>query len=399
MCLVPGKERLYYSDSYLTKFEARVVESGSRAEGLFVKLDRTCFYPTSGGQPNDLGTIGGVRVLDVIEEGDDVLHIVESLPGAGVVACEIDWKRRFDFMQQHAGQHVLSSVFENLLDADTVGFHLTERSLTLDLNIQSISDEALEQAEHMANAIVFEDRPIEAVWPTKADLLSMPLRKPSPREDGVRVVIVSGLDYSPCGGTHPRSTGQIGIIKILGSEKVRSGVRLMLACGSRALNDYSDKHLAMKTLSSMLSVPHHEIISSVKRLQEQNQGFQKRLEAMGKELVEMEAAALASSDRQVVSRYYPSKEPAHLRLLAGIVASGPGKVCVLGAGSPSPQVIVSRSEDISLDAREMVDIAKCVINGKGGGSAKFAQAGSHDGSQIEVAVLEVTRAAEARLSR
>ncbi len=385
--------RLYYEDPYLTQFEAQVVCSQKCDEGYWLKLDKSAFYPTSGGQPNDLGKIAGINVLDVVEEDGDVLHLVEALPQTSVVHCEIDWQRRYDFMQQHAGQHVLSSVFEKLFDADTVGFHLTERSLTVDLSLQNVSEQDMSRAEDAANSIVQQNRRITPCWPTEAELAKMPLRKPPPQDSSIRIVVVEDLDFSPCGGTHPKSCSEIGIIKILDAEKVRQTTRLHLACGNRARTDYHAKNDMLKSLCAALSSPMPEVTDAVRRLLEQNHSYNKRIEQMSRQMVELESELIVSNSDGVVSRYYQEREPEHLRMLALAVCSNPGMLCVLGTSAPRPQIIVSRSEDVQIDVRMLIETAKQIMNGKGGGNPKIAQAGSQDGSAVERAVHEVTRRA------
>lgn len=386
-------ERLYYDQPYLRRFEARVTSSGPRQDKYAVNLDKTAFYPTSGGQPNDLGTIGDAAVVDVLEEDHEVVHITDRAPSREAVECNVDWTRRFDMMQQHTGQHILSAAFEKICDADTVGFHLTEHSLTIDLNMGALEAGVLRQVEEMANQVVFESRCVSSVWPDDAGLRGMPLRKPPARAEGIRVVVVEGLDYSPCGGTHVSSTGQVGIVKVLGWEKVRSGIRIPFACGWRALKDYGQKNETVAEISAILSAPGAELDRAVRRLVEQNLAYGKRIESMGKELVEYEAQSLARTGGDVVARCYASKELPHLRLLASLIASCGGRVAVLGSEAPSPQVIVARSDDVNVDARQLIEVAKSVLGGKGGGNPKLAQAGCQDASLIAPAVQAAGKAA------
>ncbi len=410
-------ERLYYDQSYLAEFEARVVSSNTCPEGYRVKLDRCAFYPTSGGQPNDLGFIGDARVLDVVEEEDDIVCVVdrEPAPGAGaaekpgpggrtgtgpgelpVVKCRVDWERRFDLMQQHTGQHILSAAFEKLLDADTVGFHLTEHNLTVDLNIPALSPADASRVEALANRIVFDDRPVTAVYPTQVELARMPLRKPPTRAEGIRIIVVGDFDYSPCGGTHVSTTGQVGIIKVTGSEKTRAGVRVAFFCGSRAVADYGVKNEVTARLGSMLSVPLEDIEAATRRLLDQSSQQFKRLEVLTRELLVHEAASLAAGG-PVVAKHFDARDPGELRLLAGFIAASGGKVAVLGSSAPSPQVIVARSDDVTVDARQLIEVAKAVLGGRGGGNPKQAQAGGPDPAAVGPAVEAVRREALAAL--
>jgi alanyl-tRNA synthetase len=404
-------QRLYHDQPYLAEFEARVVACERRPDGFRVKLDRCAFYPTSGGQPNDLGWIGAARVLDVIEEGEDILCVADraplpvdetpeqaGMPPGAAVVCRIDWDRRFDFMQQHTGQHILSAAFEKLLDAETVGFHLTPSSLTIDLNIPALSREDAARVETLSNATVFQDLPVAPVHPTPDELAGMPLRKPPARAEGIRVIVVEGFDYSPCGGTHVSATGQVGIIKVLGWEKVRAGTRVGFACGKRAVADYGVKNDIVVGLSAMLSVPVAEVEAAARRLADQNAQQFKRIESMTKELLAHEAVSLASAGAvapagTVAAKHFETRDLGELRMLAGMIAGAGGKVAVLGSSGPSPQVVVSRSDDLDLDARNLIEVAKAVLGGRGGGSPKQAQAGGQDPAAVGPAVEAVRREA------
>lgn len=406
-------ERLYYDQPYLAEFRARVVSSDTCTQGYRVKLDRTAFYPTSGGQPNDLGSIGEAQVLDVIEEGDDIVCVVDrdpaplagggEQPGRGgqpgdglgeypLVKCHVDWERRFDLMQQHTGQHVLSSAFEKVLDADTVGFHLTERSLTVDLNISSLPPTGASSVEALANRIVFEDRPVTAVYPTQDELARMPLRKPPTRAEGIRIIVVGDFDHSPCGGTHVSTTGQVGIIKVTGWEKTRAGMRAAFVCGSRAVADFGVKNDVTTRLGAMLSVPLEEIEPATRRLLDQNAQYFKRLESLTKELLGHEAASLAAGG-PIVAKHFEARDPGELRMLAGFIVAEGGKVAVLGSSAPSPQVIIARSDDVAVDARQLIEVAKAVLGGRGGGNPRQAQAGGQDPATVGPAVEAVRREA------
>jgi alanyl-tRNA synthetase len=244
-------ERLYYAEPYLRQFEATVTERLSWHGQPAVVLSRSAFYPTGGGQPHDTGSLQGVPVLDVVEREADkaVIHLLEkALPGvpAGadrrIVTGEVDWPRRFDHMQQHTGQHILSQVAERLLDAATVGFHLSEKSSTVDLDRAPLSDEQLDQLEEAANRIVFENRPVVARFVNREELAGLPLRKAPEVSGPVRIVEIQDFDWSPCGGTHVRAAGEVGLIKIVRTERRGSETRLEFLCGGRTLADYRVKN-------------------------------------------------------------------------------------------------------------------------------------------------------------
>ena len=225
-------KRLYYTDAYLTTFASTVVDRGE--DGTRVCLAETAFYPTSGGQPHDLGTLGGVAIRDIVDEGERVVHVLASpLPGADRVDGAIDWTRRFDNMQQHTGQHLLSAVFEDLFGAATVSVHFGPDYSTLDVDSEALSYQQLVKAERRANEIVREARPVAVTFEDAATATG--LRKASDREGTLRIVSIADLDRSACGGTHVRSTAEIGPILIRSSEKVRKATRVEFVCGDRAL--------------------------------------------------------------------------------------------------------------------------------------------------------------------
>src|SRR5512140_2407024 len=231
-------ERLYYTDAYLRSFDARIVDRAS--DGRTVYLDRTAFYPTSGGQPFDTGTLAGIAVTDVVDEGDRIAHVLAS-PASTIetVHGQIDWARRFDHMQQHTGQHLLSAVFVRELHAPTVSFHLGEETSTIDLATPAIAHHSLERVERISNEIIGEDRPVTISYASRdeaeAMLASGELRKLPDREGTIRVIDIADLDRNACGGTHVRATGQIGGLLIRRLEKVSRGLRIEFVCGLRAV--------------------------------------------------------------------------------------------------------------------------------------------------------------------
>ena len=208
--------RLYYDDPYLFGFDAEVIERLEWEGKPAVVLDRTAFYPTGGGQPHDVGTLDGVRVMDVVEREIDgaVVHVLEEALHADSVKAHVDLERRFDLMQQHTGQHILSAVFVDLLDANTVGFHLSEEYATIDVDKAPLSQAQIDEMEQMANRIVFNNYPVEARFMTDEEVARLPLRKPVAHKGPVRIVEVENTDFSACGGTHVFDTGEIGMIKI-----------------------------------------------------------------------------------------------------------------------------------------------------------------------------------------
>ena len=238
-----------YDDAYLTRFHARIIERGENPRELY--LDQTAFYPLSGGQPNDSGEIGGVPVLDIIDEGDRIQHLVARPVEGEDVECEVDWLRRFDHMQQHSGQHLLSAVLNETLKMPTISFHLGRDASTIDVAVRSLSPEQVRAAEQRANEIVFENRPLSIAYEHASEAQN--LRKPSEREGTLRIVTIDRLDRSGCGGTHVHSTGEIGPILIRKLEKIRGNIRIEFLCGGRAVQRARADYDALSQIARVFS--------------------------------------------------------------------------------------------------------------------------------------------------
>ena len=260
MAMNPMTERLYYTDSYKREFQARVVERSD--DGRTVYLDRTLFYPTSGGQPFDAGSIGGVAVIEVVDEEERIAHrLAAPLAAEGEVAGEIDWARRFDHMQQHSGQHLLSAVFEELFGLHTVSFHLGAESATVDLEGGSVDARTVVEAERRANQVVAENRAMDVRFEDAST--AQGLRKPSERAGTLRIVSIDGLDRSACGGTHVRTTGEIGPILLRRTEKIRQSVRVEFVCGGRAVRRARADFEALSRIAQLFSAPLDEVAPMV----------------------------------------------------------------------------------------------------------------------------------------
>ncbi|HEY6211257.1 MAG TPA: alanyl-tRNA editing protein, partial [Vicinamibacterales bacterium] len=277
-------ERLYYKDAYLRGFDATVTSAGRDGEARWVTLDRTAFYPTSGGQPFDTGTLGGFRIVDVVDRDDgSIAHVVESRtvnrepgtgnlePGTGNLEPgtslhgEIDWRRRFDHMQQHTGQHVLSAAFDRLYKVATVSFHLGAESSTIDL-ARTVTADEIAKAEDEANRIVWEDRPVHIRFADAEEAAALKLRKPSAREGTLRLIDVEDFDLSACGGTHVARTGAIGVIAVASSERFKGGQRLEFVCGGRALARFRSLRDAVAASVRSLSVMPAELPAAIEKL-------------------------------------------------------------------------------------------------------------------------------------
>jgi alanyl-tRNA synthetase len=389
-------ERLYYTDATCARFSARVVEQTTWEGHAAVVLDRTAFYPTSGGQPADRGTLDGVNVLDVVaREGDGaIVHVLsEGLsgfekPDGSTVEGVIDWQRRFDHMQQHTGQHILSAAFEQMLEADTVGFHMGAEVSTIDLNVSRLEPAAVTPVEELANQIVWEDRPVHTRFVSADELATLSLRHPPTVEEAVRIVEVtapstgSGLsfDVNPCGGTHVARTGEIGLIKIVRLDYRGDETRVEFLCGGRALHDYRAKNAMTNQLATMLTVGHWELDQAVERLQAEAKQLRQEMRRARKQLLTVEVNELAETaivrePHCVVWKVWepPGKPPGELRALAQELAQHPSMVALLVSVGERTDLCFARAEDADPDVAALLREACTQLGGKGGGRPNLAQ--------------------------
>jgi len=389
-------ERLYYTDSYQCHFEATVTESLSWGDQPAVVLSRSAFYPTGGGQPHDTGWLQGIPVLNVVEREADkaVIHVLEqALPGPEPsrrnITGEVDWLRRFDHMQQHTGQHILSQAAEGLLDAGTVGFHLGEKASTIDLDRAPLDAGQLDQLEGEANRIVFENRPVVARFVSREELAGLPLRKPPVVSGPVRIVEIESFDWSPCGGTHVRASGEVGLIKIVRAERRGSETRLEFLCGGRALDDYRTKNRVLLHLASHLSVGYWELAKAIERLEKKAQSQRKAAQVAQEQLLDVEAASMASQagplgEFVLASRVLQDRKLEDVKRLALKMAGQHRCVALLGLAGDKGHLVFAAPLDSVFDLRPILRRACAVIGGGGGGRPHLAQGGGPIGELSSV---------------
>jgi alanyl-tRNA synthetase len=374
--------RLYYTDSYLRDFDAAVVDLAEGGHRIY--LDRTAFYPTSGGQPNDTGTLGGSTVLDVVDDGDRIAHLLADPIGTAAVHGTIDWPRRFDHMQQHTGQHLLSAVLHELFGHATIAVHFGRESATLDLDTPDLPHARLVEVEARANEIVTQDRPVEVGFEEAEDATG--LRKASAREGTLRIVTIRDLDRSACGGTHVRATGEIGPILIARSERVKKNVRLEFVCGARAVRQARVDLDVLSRLAGQFSAAADELPALLEAQRAELKiaaGARRELEESlaryrARELYE---AAPEEVPRRIVVR--EEKGPIErLRQLAQAVAAMPGALFVGWTADP-PAIVVGASEDSGLDAGATLKAALAGVEGRGGGNARLAQGTAPSAAAVE----------------
>jgi alanyl-tRNA synthetase len=370
-------ERLYYTDAYLRDFDARIVVRAN--DGCTVYLDRTAFYPTSGGQPFDKGTLAGIAVTDVLDEGDRIAHILESPapPAADTVHGEIDWARRFDHMQQHTGQHLLSAIFADTYKLETVSVHFGAESSTLDLDTDSLPQTTLLAAERLANLAVAETRAVTVSFEDAATVTG--LRKPPPREGELRVVSIDALDRSACGGTHVRSTAEIGPILLRRTERVRKATRVEFICGLRAVRAARSDYELISALALSLGVAPAELIAKTQAQGEELRAAQAaRRDAASqldgyraRELFDATPPDMAGHRRVMVHRDVGSVE--ELRSLAQAVV-GIGHARFIGTLESPPTIVFATSNSPGgVDAGAVLKTQLAHHGGRGGGNARIAQ--------------------------
>ena len=385
-------ERLYYADSYSTTFEANLISTTTVNGAPAAILDRTCFYPTSGGQPHDTGTLNGAAVLDVIVRESDgaVLHILDRALGAGRVSGQVDWVRRFDHMQHHTGQHILSQAFVRLTRAETVGFHMSPDSITIDLNRPDLAPATVDAAEDLANQIVTENRPVCAWFPADDELAALALRKVPDVEGKFRVVAVEGFDVTACGGTHVARTGEIGLIKVLRTERRGDILRVEFRCGGRALRDYRLKNALLHQIAAEMTTGFADLPAVLAKLRDENKALRRDLRqvqalALAHEAETLWAAGEQASGVRLVLAAFAERDAGELRQLVQQVIARPSTVMVCAASGAKAQLIAARSDDVALD---MVAVLKrgLAVWGieRGGGRPSFAQGGGGAVSPAEV---------------
>ena len=383
--------RCYYYDATLREFTARVqarrvLQDSARVEREAVSLDQTAFYPTSGGQPHDTGWLADVPVVDV-QKGDEgeIWHLLERPlpPEIHVVQGRIDWTRRFDHMQQHTGQHLLSAAFARRLEAATVGFHLGREVSTIDLTLFSLTWEAAAQVEREVNEVIWQNRPVTVHFVQADAVERFPLRKPPKVQGQVRIVVVDGYDASACGGTHVRATGEIGVVKIVGIEHYKGGSRVRFLCGGRAFGDYQARLDTLRNAAQMLTVGMDEVPEAVSRLQQELQAVRRAHAGVRQQLLdyrarELSAAAPQVGDVRVVAGYWQGEDVAYVRALAMRLREEPRLVVLLAAPtSKGVHLICARSEDLTeVDARVVLREALGMLGGRGGGRPELAQGGA-----------------------
>jgi alanyl-tRNA synthetase len=369
-------QRLYYDDPHLLEFDATVVDGRILGDRFGVVLDKTAFYPTSGGQPNDLGTINDVPLVDCVEDEATgaVLHVTATSIAPGAAHCRIDGIRRADHMQQHSGQHVLSQAFVDLFNWPTLSFHLGVVACTIDLPAETISREEAERAEDLANRIIRENRIVGVLYIKQEEIAQAGLRKPTERTGDIRVIDIAGYDRSACGGTHVRTTGEIGAILITGIERAKKQTRVQFICGDRVIRYARVANRALESISQTISAPPLETAAAVRSLWQEQQQARKRIEDLESQLLEHEAAQFPVVDG-VAMGVFRNRGIDAVKMLATKICSRPGVVALLADEDDQLRVVFARSADSSVDVAALLKKTIEKYGGRGGGRPNLAQGG------------------------
>jgi alanyl-tRNA synthetase len=422
---MPKTKRLYYHDSRLLEFEARVISLSQTGDGqIAVILDRTAFYPTGGGQPADTGTLGDARVVDCIDaESEGILHVIQGpVPETGdTIHGKIDWLRRLDHLQQHTGQHILSAAFVKLFDAPTRSFRMLEHECEIDVALDNPTDERIEQAVDLANQIIWESRPVQIREVTSAGAAALPLRKEPAREGELRLIEIAGFDLTPCGGTHAKSSGEVGVIAVRGWERAKGLTRIQFMAGIRALADYRKANQTAHEVAGQFSAGRDDSPALVARLVEENKKLRRRAADLEEVAARVEAEELLAAtdhgadqkshsdsgrvkelkdksadgsdkvlDRErvrIIAKIFDDRNADSLKHLALALIVHPNTIALLGSrDGDTARLVFARSSDAPGDMNSLMHGVCTIISGRGGGRPDMAQGGGKNIAALDQAV-------------
>lgn len=388
------RELFYYQDAYIQQFDATVTRTATDDQGLYVVLDNTAFYPEGGGQPTDVGTLNDVRVRDVQKVGDEIRHYVDA-ELHGVVRGQLDWAVRFDHMQQHAGQHILTAAFVELFNYQTVSFHLGSGTITIDLATENVTAAELQQAEDRANEIVLENRPIETKWVTAEEAATYPLRKQLKFTEDVRLVIIPDFDYNGCGGTHPRATGEVAMIKILSTERQKKQTRVHFMCGERLRQNMTMRKQVMAKAAQLVSRPESDIAIGIENLIDTNKKLEKQLAAAREQLLDLEIAKLAATNEPIIAATFEQYSMQHLQKIARTLTANHAEkaVALVTTDHTKTQIVLAKGKQsgVAASANDVLKATLTQMNGKGGGNDTFAQGGGDTSLDAATVLAIITK--------
>lgn len=373
---------IYLENPYVREINANILNKKHIDNKYYLILDRTIFYPNlAGGQPRDKGSINGIKVLDVYEENNEIIHVINENISSRDVHLSIDWDTRLDNMQQHTGQHLLSSIFYNLYNGETVGFHIGESSSTIDVTIKDLNYEMVDKIETITNKIIYSNFDIKSYYINQSQLESIPLRKTPPKNNNIRIVEIDGIDYSPCCGTHHRKTGEIGIIKIIKWDKYKGNTRVEFVCGNRALKDYSVKNIELTNVANLLSSKNIDVFEKIKKMYSQNEILEKENRILKNELLKLKTNelydnALLIDNKKYIIKIFDDIEFQELGIIASNLKEINNVICLLGVKKNNiGQFLICRNKNINIDMKKVFKKISINNNIKGGGNQERVQGG------------------------
>lgn len=374
--------KLYLDNPYLREIDSRIIDKIYKDGKYYIKLNRTIFYPhLSGGQPGDKGTINGVQVLEVYEEDSNIIHVVKENIHSDKVILNIDWENRLDNMQQHTGQHLLSAAFYKLYNGETVGFHIGQDYVYIDVTLPELSEEEAEKIEVYANRIISSNFEIKSYYIEKNDINKIPVRKQPTVNSDIRIVEIDNIDFSPCAGTHLGNTGEIGLIKIRKWEKYKGNVRIEFVCGSRALFDYRWKNKIIKDIGLLLSSKDTDVFEKVQILYTQKEELEKKNKDLRGELFRYKGDELLRNSIHINNTPFITKvfDDTDLKEI-NVIANHLNNICdsVQAYGSKyenKGQFLISASKDLNINLKDILKEISEEFEIKGGGSSQTVQGG------------------------
>ena len=379
-------KRMFLDNSYGKEFIAQVKDVVKLKDNYGIVLDKTYFYPESGGQPSDLGTIDGIKVIDVYYYNDSIIHLVKEKIEKKEILCKIDYYRRFNFMQQHLGQHILSRCLELECDANTVGFHIGDEYVTIDIDKKINLEKVYE--EKNSNQIIYDNLEVYTLYPTKEELEKMTLRKePSVTKD-IRVIEIDGFDYSPCGGTHLKTSSEVGIIKVIRIKNHKSGIRISFLCGRWALSDYRWKNQEICEISDIFAISESEVKDRVALLNSEVVKSKKTINLLKTEKLEYEINNLRDkfiliNGKKIIANLVNNKSINELRYIANVVTSEKNYIiCLISNENNKVHLVISKSKNIEEDISKLFSKYIMLLNGRGGGSDFLLQGSGNASEEI-----------------
>lgn len=376
-------KKLYYESAYIREWKAQITRRVEREDGTYLVLDETAFYPHGGGQPCDLGWINKIPVLDVVLEEGEILHKVEYSPEQAEVDCRLNWDRRFDHMQQHSGQHLLSAMCLEVCQAETLSVHLGEEYATIDIARSDLPLDQFMMLELEVNDQIYLNRNVTNYFVSQEQAAELPLVKQPKVTDDIRIVEIEGIEYNACGGTHVSATGEIGMIKLLKAEKQKGNTRIYFKCGYRALNEFNAGMEILGSLSARFKTAKEEILDRIERWDQEQKQLQAELNAVkAKNDAYLAEKLLADRQGSLIKHVFADKSLKDMQNLAAKLTDQ-ADVIVLFVSNAEHKMLLARGGDDGFACGAFFKQHLADYRGKGGGSDKMAQAGFANSEDAE----------------